>query len=361
MTLTRAVGIASAPMPRSPASHPAKRPIAIWLVVVYLMIFAIVVIGGVTRLTGSGLSMVEWRPLMGTLPPLSQSDWLAVFERYQESPQYAQVNHWMTLSDFKRIFFWEYLHRLFGRLIGLVFFIPFAWFIIRRRLRGSLALKTFVAFLGGGLQGLLGWYMVRSGLVDRPAVSHLRLAAHLMLALALAQWLLWIVLDFRPPAKQAAPRRFRVGVWAVLALLSVQIAWGAFMAGTRAGHMYSTFPDMHGEMVPSALFQLQAPLSGLVNDPMAIHFVHRSLAWLLAVAVLLLAWRAGTQLEDVGQRRAVRWMLAAVVVQFLLGVLTVVYHVPIVAAVAHQAGAFVLLSTTVWAAHRLRGRSSATT
>ena len=159
-----------------------RGPVFYWLVAVYLMIAAMVLIGGVTRLTGSGLSMVTWRPLMGTLPPLNEADWLAVFEQYKQSPQYLQVNDWMGLSDFKRIFFWEYVHRLFGRLIGLVFFIPWVWLAFRKHLRGRWAARSAVAFVLGGLQGLLGWYMVKSGLVDEPTVSHYRLAAHLSLA-----------------------------------------------------------------------------------------------------------------------------------------------------------------------------------
>ncbi|MBW2223699.1 MAG: COX15/CtaA family protein [Deltaproteobacteria bacterium] len=181
-----------------------SRLVATWLLFLYLMVFAMVIVGGATRLTGSGLSMVQWHPFMGALPPLSESDWTETFQKYQASPQYKLVNHWMLLSDFKRIFLWEYAHRLLGRLIGVFFIVPWLLFLVQRRLDRPLAWKTFVAFLLGGAQGLLGWFMVKSGLVDNPEVSHYRLAAHLGLALLVGQYLLWLFLDLRaPPAKRA--------------------------------------------------------------------------------------------------------------------------------------------------------------
>ncbi|MEZ4463423.1 MAG: COX15/CtaA family protein [bacterium] len=197
------------------ASSPerADRAVRAWLWVVWGMILTMVVVGGITRLTGSGLSMVEWRPLMGALPPLSEAEWLAVFEQYKQSPQYQQVNHWMTLGDFERIFFWEYFHRLLGRLIGVVVLVPGLWFLVRRRLRGKRAVQVLLAFVFGGLQGLLGWYMVKSGLVDVPAVSHYRLAAHLSLAFFVGCWILWILMGLRAPAVRTPAPRVARGRW----------------------------------------------------------------------------------------------------------------------------------------------------
>ena len=235
--------------------------VATWLLCLYLMVFAMVIVGGTTRLTGSGLSMVQWHPLMGALPPLSESDWVETFQKYQASPQYKLVNRWMLLSDFKRIFLWEYAHRLLGRLIGVFFFVPWLFFLVRRRLDGPLAWKTLVAFLLGGAQGLLGWFMVKSGLVDNPEVSHYGLAAHLVLALVVGHYLLWLFLDLRaPPAgrSRSQPRSTSdAPTWSFIALLALQIVFGALMAGKHAGLVAATFPDMNGEWVPSTLFSIE--------------------------------------------------------------------------------------------------------
>lgn len=324
------------------------RSIEIWLLSVYLMIFAMVLVGGATRLTGSGLSMVEWRPLMGTLPPMDQAAWEAVFAKYQESPQYLHVNHWMTLADFKSIFFWEYFHRLLGRLIGVVFFVPWIYFVARKRLRGRLAKRTAWAFVFGGAQGLLGWVMVKSGLVDMPAVSHYRLAAHLMLALFVACWILWILLDLRAghQARAQGSTRLRRWSWALLGLVALQCTYGAFMAGTHAGFLYDTFPHMNGVLVP-------AGISGLnpFSDPVSIHFIHRVLAWLTAGAVLFFAWTALAGESTRSQSLVAFALVGAVTLQFLLGVLTVVLSVPVSIAVAHQGGGVLLLSVALANAH----------
>jgi cytochrome c oxidase assembly protein subunit 15 len=328
---------------RKISRHGTANTVLLWLGLVYLAICSMVVVGGVTRLTGSGLSMVEWRPLMGTLPPLTDSEWQRVFERYKQSPQYQKVNHWMQLPDFKRIFFWEYFHRLLGRLIGVIFIVPWLVFWLRRRFRRPLALKLLVAFALGGLQGLLGWYMVKSGLVDRPAVSHYRLAAHLMLALLLAGWILWILFDECYESRAAG--RWAKTSWALLALVVVQTIYGAFMAGTRAGYMYSTFPDMNGELVPSQVLQ-QAPWwRDLLENPITIHFVHRTLGWLvlgLAAALWLLLRR---------KARAFDLVAAAVGLQFGLGALTVVFGMPVWLAALHQAGGVALLSVALLVVH----------
>jgi cytochrome c oxidase assembly protein subunit 15 len=328
-----------------------------WLWTVYVMIFAMVLIGGITRLTGSGLSMVEWRPLMGTLPPSSEKEWQDVFDKYKKSPQYKKVNHWMKLADFKRIFFWEYLHRLFGRLIGVVFILPWLVLLIRRKLPGSLKWKTALAFVLGGLQGLLGWFMVKSGLVNMPAVSHYRLAAHLLLAFVTAAWVLWLLFELRSfergdelTMKDKAPG----GGWLLLGLVALQIVYGAFMAGMRAGHMYSTWPSMNGELIPTGWLAMPGGFfKNIFENPIAVHFIHRLLGYLVAIVAIVqwFRWRRSPRIE---LERAANTLLFVVLAQVVLGIVTVVVHVNVWVATAHQAGGFLLMSVVLWTAHAQR-------
>ena len=324
------------------------RSVVIWLASVYLLICAMVLIGGTTRLTGSGLSMVQWHPLMGILPPLDQEAWQAVFARYKESPQYNLVNHWMTLADFKQIFFWEYFHRLLGRAIGFAFIVPWAVFVVRKKLRGRLAKRTALAFVLGGAQGLLGWIMVKSGLVDVPAVSHYRLAAHLMLALFVAGWILWILLDMRCAQQSASQPSSRLGraSWALVGLIALQCVYGAFMAGTRAGYLFDTFPTMNGEWIPTGLGSMN-PFA----HPTSIHFIHRLLAWITAGSVLLFWWQTRKGAASRRQAMVAHALLAALALQFLLGILTIIFNMPIAMAVAHQGGGVLLLSVALVTAH----------
>lgn len=351
------------------ASQP-PRSVRIWLLVVYGMIGAMVVIGGITRLTGSGLSMVDWHPLMGALPPLDEASWQAVFLRYQQSPQYAHVNHWMTLADFKQIFFWEYLHRLLGRLIGVVFFVPWLIFVARRQLRGAVAWRAGGAFVLGGAQGLLGWFMVKSGLVNVPEVSHFRLAAHLCLAFFVACWVQWLWMDLAWGARRdgsakgtgEAADAAHVGSaalpalarWGLVALVAVQIVYGAFMAGKRAGLLFATFPDMNGQWLPAGWSDGFSPVVALYNNPIAIHMVHRSLAWLVlagALAVAAWGWRVAHRAR---QRRLALLLGALVALQVTFGGLTVVSHVAIPIATIHQGLALLLLSATLAVAREFR-------
>jgi len=334
-------------------SKPA-RSVVVWLAVVYGMILTMVLIGGITRLTGSGLSMVEWHPLMGALPPLSEASWQEVFAQYQQSPQYRQVNHWMTLADFKAIFFWEYVHRLFGRLIGLVFVLPWLVLLFRKRLRRVLAFKTFVAFILGGAQGLLGWYMVKSGLVDVPAVSHYRLAAHLGLALVCACWVLWLLLGAVEAERQPTTRKLALAAWSLFGLVALQCVYGAFMAGTRAGYIYPSFPDINGRWFPPQAFAYEPFFRNVVESPYGIHFFHRMLGWLIAAAVIgfvAYSWRKATSKHAIWATRA---LVPLAVVQIALGGITVVWRVPLWSAVSHQAGGVLLLSASLLAAHAFR-------
>ncbi|MEY3013814.1 MAG: hypothetical protein RIT45_2549 [Pseudomonadota bacterium] len=321
-----------------------------------------VVVGGITRLTGSGLSMVDWHPLMGALPPMSEDAWQAVFLRYQQSPQYAQVNHWMTLADFKQIFFWEYFHRLLGRLIGVAFFLPCLVFVLQRRLRGAVAVRAGVAFLLGGAQGLLGWFMVKSGLVDVPEVSHFRLAAHLSLAFFVAQWVQWLWMQLRWPrrtegeaAGAGAMASMQPAIWGFVALLSLQIVYGAFMAGKRAGKIFATFPDMNGSLWPAGWHTGDSALHDLLHNPIAIHATHRTVAWLVAAAAIALAVVASRRAERARERRIARIFGALVVLQVALGAATVMTSVAIPWAVAHQGVALLLLSASTALAYVARG------
>ena len=319
------------------------RSVSIWILSLYALVGLMILVGGITRLTGSGLSITEWRPIMGALPPLNEAEWWQAFELYRATPQFQSVNHWMSLSDFQGIFFWEYFHRLLGRFLGVAFFLPWLFFILKGRLVGSWARRTLVAFVLGGLQGALGWFMVASGLVDVPRVSHFRLAAHLGLAFLVGQYLLWLYLDLRRERREhqdagvpltGVSRRLLHGF---LALQAVQTIYGAFMAGSRAGHLFNTFPDMNG-----AYFIV----GDYLNDPVAIHFVHRSVGWAVGVMGLYVAWR----LRESTLGRLVGGL---VLLQFGLGVATVLTSVALPVAAAHQLGAWALLSATVVCLHRL--------
>ena len=329
---------------------PAPRLVRAWLWGVVALILAMTLVGGTTRLTGSGLSMVEWRPLMGALPPMSEAQWLDLFRKYQQTPQYQLVNSWMTLADFERIFFWEYLHRLLGRFIGLAVALPLLGFWLTGRLNGALARRGVGLLVLGGLQGLLGWFMVKSGLVDVPEVSHLRLAAHLLLAFAIAQATVWVALDAGrdgPPERGA--RRFLGFIAGVAALVVAQIGWGAFMAGLRAGTYAATFPDLNGVYAPWRLVGSGGYLHDMVFEVPLVHWTHR----VLGTAALLAVWGLAAALRCHQALRAPALTAAVLVtLQYALGVATVMSHVAIPVAVAHQAGAYALLCCLTWAAHR---------
>lgn len=341
--------------PAVPTTDPWVRG---WLSGVFLMILAMAMIGATTRLTESGLSIVEWAPISGTLPPLSEAAWVVEFEKYRATPQYQLVNAGMSLDDFKRIFFWEYVHRLFGRLIGFVVLLPWLFFLATGRIRGAFAGKTFLMLVLGGLQGLLGWYMVQSGLVDMPRVSHLRLAAHLLLAFFVALYVLWLrlSLDESPPQARLMGTGGRLALVGLLMLFFVQCAWGAFMAGTRAGHFSRTFPDVQGHYLPSAFASSPDLWTAIVFEAGPIHTTHRLLAWACLAAVLLLVpWllRRGPP-----QTRAWSWALLGLTLgQVTLGAATVMTGVSLPIAVAHQGLALLLLGSVLGLIERSgRGR-----
>jgi cytochrome c oxidase assembly protein subunit 15 len=276
------------------ASSSAHGAVAAWLFACCALVFAMIVVGGVTRLTHSGLSIVEWQPIVGTLPPLTDAQWQDAFVKYQATPEYRQVNHAMDLEGFKGIFWWEYFHRLLGRAIGIVFVVPLAWFAVRRRLPPGVAAKLGAVFVLGGLQGALGWYMVQSGLVDDPRVSHFRLTAHLGLALAIFAAMFWIALSLLRPAGPAREPRLAALRRAAIALAVLVFAMaltGGLVAGIRAGFAYNTFPSMNGHVVPPEILMLEPWYRNFFYNMATVQFDHRFIAWLLALLVPVFRWR----------------------------------------------------------------------
>ena len=352
MSIAAPMAVAAKPA----AGHPL-RPVALWLFACAAMVFAMVVIGGITRLTESGLSIVQWKPLTGAIPPLSEADWQALFSEYQMSPQYRHVNRSMTVDEFKTIFWWEYIHRLWGRLIGAVFLVPFLWFLVRGHLRGRLAAKLGAIFLLGGLQGAMGWYMVASGLVDRPEVSQYRLVAHLGLAVliyALLFWQgmrLWRGEQVRSPAVHPSLRR---GASLLLALIALTMLAGGFVAGLDAGMIYNTFPLMEGRIVPPDYGLMQPWWHDWFENRATVQFHHRVLAMLTLAAILLYAWRARLAIQSPLLRRATIATVHLALLQVALGIATLLLVVPVSLGAAHQAGAMALLTAALWLRFELR-------
>jgi heme a synthase len=336
------------------------RAIAYWLLVCAAMIFLMVVLGGITRLTESGLSITEWQPIAGILPPLSEAGWQAEFARYREIPQFKLMHSWMGLADFKAIFFWEWLHRLWGRLIGVVFAVPLMWFVVRRRIPPGLAPRLgFILFLGF-LQGVLGWVMVESGLVGRVEVSQYRLVAHLALALAIYAAILWTALGLLWPRPQAAPAGgkppagLRRAAGMLAGLVFVTVLAGGFVAGTNAGLVYNTFPLMNGSVVPADYLDLHPWWRNWFENVAAVQFNHRLLA-MAVLAVVVALWLAGQRHALAARpRHALDALLAAALLQVSLGIATLLLVVPVPLAVAHQAGAVLLFTAALVARHALR-------
>ena len=344
--------------PSASAAPARARPFALsnWLLLVAAMVLAMVVVGGITRLTESGLSIVKWEPISGALPPLGDAAWQAEFAAYRNSPQYQLVNTGMSVADFKTIFFWEYVHRLLGRVIGLVFALPLAWFAWKRAIPKGYGWKLVAILALGGLQGAIGWWMVASGLVDRPEVSHIRLAIHLLTALTIFSACLWVALDLRALAldPDARPARMpTIGIWALCAL-ALQLMYGAYVAGLDAGYAYNSWPKMGDEWFPSDTPMLRPAILNVVDNPIVVQFVHRWLAWGVAAAVAAVAFACF-------RRERNFWggaLVSAVAIQISLGIATLVSGVEIPLAAAHQGMAVVLLGTILAAAHSL-GRQTA--
>lgn len=305
-----------------------NRPLIIWLYICCFMVFAMAVIGAVTRLTESGLSITEWKPVTGALPPLSHEAWQKEFDLYRQSPEFAQKHFWMELGDFQKIFFWEWLHRLWGRTIGIVYALPLLWFFVRKKIPAGYGGKFLGILALGALQGAVGWWMVASGLVDRPSVSHFRLAAHLGLALVIFSAMLWVALSLR----HAVDSKRHTGDLPIiyrllpLLLLAVTIVWGAFTAGLDAGLIYNTFPLMQGQFMPPGD-------ANILHDHGWVQFTHRWLAVTTGLTILFYAWRAKNP-----------WLAGMVFAQIGLGISTLLTQVNIPLAAMHQAGAIILLA-----------------
>jgi heme a synthase len=328
--------------------------LAHWLLAVAALVFTIVVVGGITRLTESGLSITEWKPLMGAIPPLSEAQWVAEFEKYKQIPEYIQINGpaGMTLADFKFIYFWEWIHRLLGRVIGLALAIPFFWYALRRALPPGYMPRIFALVMLVGLQGAIGWWMVASGLETRTDVSHFRLAAHLLTALAIFGGLIWTALDLKSGAQK--PSRLTGSSVTVLAILFIQLLLGAWVAGLNAGYVSDTWPLMGDSLLPPGIDWSQGVWFALTHDPILIHFLHRWWAWIAVAALVVLARRVRRD----GARGISVAIHSAFGVQILLGIATVMTGMNIVLAVLHQAVGALVVATTVWGAHRL-GRNAA--
>jgi cytochrome c oxidase assembly protein subunit 15 len=333
----------------------SRGAVAAWLFICCALIFAMVVVGGVTRLTHSGLSITEWEPMVGTVPPLSGADWSEAFARYRATPEYRQVNPGMDLEAFKRIFWWEYAHRLLGRAIGVAFLLPYLVFLVRRRIPPGYAGPLAAVFVLGGVQGALGWYMVQSGLVDDPRVSQLRLTAHLGLAFLIFGVMFWAALSLSRP-RSGTPGNATLKRFAALltGLIYLMVLAGGLVAGIRAGFAYNTFPLMNGNWVPPEILMLEPWYRNLTNNMATVQFDHRLLAAALAVLVPWFVWRVHRTAGLLPPaRRAADLLLVLLVVQIALGISTLLLVVPVPLAAAHQAGAVLLFAATLNVTHRL--------
>ena len=340
-------------------ANPGPRAVGLWLVGVAVMIALMVVVGGLTRLTGSGLSIMEWDPIVGTLPPMSDAEWQRVFHLYQHIAQYTREHQGMSLADFKGIFWWEWTHRLLGRLIGVVFFVPFVWFAWRGAIARAQISRMIVLFLLGGLQGFVGWWMVASGFEDRVSVSQYRLAIHLGVALILFAAILWTAFEYlRPKPANARPVSFAGWALAFAGLVYVQMLLGAIVAGLHAGLIYNTWPDMDGMFIPFGVMFFKPWYLNFFENGALAQFDHRMAAYTVLIAAFALFLRGRRARLEGTARSSAELMLAIVGVQIVLGVLTLLNQVPTALAAAHQATAVALLAAALWHAYALRSPRS---
>jgi cytochrome c oxidase assembly protein subunit 15 len=334
----------------------ADRAIAWWLIACCAMVFAMVVVGGMTRLTHSGLSIVEWQPIVGAIPPLDDAQWQEAFAKYRATPEFRVRNHDMTLEGFKGIFWWEYFHRLLGRVIGVVFFVPFLYFLARRRIPRDLAPPLAGIFLLGGLQGAVGWYMVKSGLVDDPRVSSLRLAMHLGLAFIIYAAMLWVALGLLHARESTVDMRARNAARTLVLTVFVMVLSGALVAAIRAGYAYNTFPLMDGHWIPPEVLMIEPWWMNFVHNMATVQLVHRTLAMvvLLGVACTWLIVRRGSA-PGARARRWANLLAVFAVMQVSIGIATLLLRVPLGLAALHQSGALMVFTCAVGLAHALRG------
>lgn len=334
------------------------RQLAIWLLVVCALIFTMVVLGGVTRLTRSGLSMVEWSPIMGVVPPIGDEAWQQTFEKYKQFPEYQKINKGMNLDEFKSIFWFEYSHRLLGRTIGLAFLLPFLYFLFKGYIRKPLIPKLVIMFVLGGLQGLLGWYMVKSGLVDKPHVSQYRLTAHLIAALMIYGFIFWVALDLllgkNSLSQTSSVKRLRILGLSTTVLVTIMVISGGFVAGTKAGFVFNTFPLMAGQWLPPGGMALSPWYMNLFENMATIQFNHRLIAMMIFMLVPFYWWLSRGVSLDAATRHGFNALLAMMLVQVTLGISTLLLVVPVWLGATHQAGALLLFAITLFLNHRLR-------
>lgn len=333
-------------------------PIIVWLGAGCFLIAAMVIVGGTTRLTHSGLSMVEWSLLMGSIPPINDQEWNDVFIKYKQSPEFKLINYSFTLEEFKSIFWWEYIHRLLGRLIGLVFIFPFGYFLIKKKLSPSLIKKLLIVFALGAFQGFLGWYMVKSGLVKDPNVSHYRLASHLIAAFVLYGYIFLLMLELLIPTSgtpMPAVKPLKKISVLLLLITFVQFIYGAFVSGLKAGAVYNTFPKMGNQWIAdSIVFAYRKDgLISLVENLASVQFIHRYLAVFIVILVLII-WRKSRNISSIHLKLGANLLLLMVIAQFLLGVMTLLLAVPVTLGVLHQFGALVFFSAIIYYWHNVK-------
>ncbi len=342
----------------STTSNKDRKAIAIWLLTCCAVIFGMIILGGVTRLTGSGLSMVEWAPIMGILPPLNDKEWQEAFYLYQQFPEYQLKNFHMSVHDFKSIFWFEYGHRLLGRSIGIFFLLPFLYFLFKGKIEKALTPKLIAMFVLGGLQGLMGWYMVKSGLINDPRVSQYRLTAHLGLAVAIYAYMFWVALGLLYPkmnkVREESVRKLGRLSLTITTLIIITILSGGFVAGTHAGFAFNTFPLMNGKLIPDGLFEMTPLWHNFFENIITVQFNHRVMATLLFLVVPFFWFKAGKlelhPLANTGRHL----LLAALLLQITLGISTLLLVVPVALGAAHQAGAIVLLTSALFVSQQLR-------
>ncbi len=331
-----------------------NKAVIYWLLTGCILIFIMVVVGGITRLTHSGLSISNYKLISGTIPPMNEIEWNQAFDLYKQYPEYQKLNNTFSLQDFKDIYFWEWIHRVIGRFIGLVFIIPFLYFLIRKQLSKSTIKKAIILLVLGGFQGFLGWYMVKSGLVERPDVSHYRLAAHLTTAFLTFAYTFWVALDLMFPDKKEVDKKFRNFIRIALAILILQIIYGAFVAGLDAGWIHNYWPFMNeGKLIHETVYIEQNPTYlNFLEGKSGVQFVHRTLAYIVVIFILSIWYKATKKQITTLQKKGINNLLIMVGIQFLLGVFTLIYAVPVWLGVLHQVGAFILLSAMVFTLHR---------
>jgi len=340
-------------------SRRSSRPVAIWLLVGVGMMIIQTLLGGITRITGSGLSITEWKPIMGALPPMNEQEWNIAFEKYKQIAQYKYLNAYFTLADFKSIFFWEWFHRLWARLIGIAFIIPFIIFILQKRFKKEMIRPMIILFLLGAMQGLIGWIMVQSGLEDSELlyVSHYKLAIHFIFALGLICYTLWFALDLLVSKTQIITNKpVRKFAWAIIIILILQLVYGAFMAGLKASAAAPTWPTINGDWVPTSIHSYGGHsypgFSFLTDNPLVIHFIHRNLAYLITILIFVWWWKAGKLKGSALYNKTKLLPLLIVLMQVLLGIFTVLnvlhHNIFVWFAVAHQFTAMLLLLSMIW-------------